>query len=430
MQEETQKENLIETPLQDFSETQAYSGTADFGKKEAVDETLEELLQEKRAKGVVTKKNSGFKRFLLTVSYPFRIPFLFILSKISSKMKTPLMVKMLILFSSMFALLLIGYAVFILVTVSSNVRGDPNHEGLVTQLIIFTAVIGALAVILFTALTGVISSIMLQPIRKITQEIDDLTAEDLSKRLAPVDTQDEFLELTNRINWMLDDIETTFKRQESFISDASHELKTPIAVVAGYANLLKRWGSKNEEILHESIDAIRRESENMQHIVEQLLLLAKIGQIHTQITTFDVHVVLSEIIDGYKLLHDTHDVTYNGGEALLINTDRNLLIELVRILTDNAIRYTAKGGQVAVSAFCEEGYDLKIVVSDTGMGIAEKDLPMIFDRFFRCDRARGRESGGTGLGLTIAKSIADALNGVLEVESQEGVGTTFSFTLY
>jgi len=405
-----------------------YSLTATLPKKEAVEETLEELRQEKKERDAVKKPKSRAQRVGAVFMFPFVVPFRGI-KELIAKVRIPLLPKMLILFSFMFVILLIAYAMFVIFTVNNNFTYYENPNAF-TNLIIFSAVIISLSIVVFVAFTAVFTSIMLSPIRRITYDIDSITAEDLSKRLKPVDTQDEFLELTNRINGLLDDIEKTFKRQESFIADASHELKTPISVVAGYANLLQRWGSKNQDILSESVEAIAREAENMRRLAEKLLLLARIGKINIQNSKFDLDKVLNQMAEGYKVVCTKHHISYIGGNSIFVNTDLNLLLELVRSLVDNAIRYTLAGGKVEISTCTTEDDAVRVMVSDTGIGISQEDLPFVFDRFFRCDRARGRETGGTGLGLTIAKSIADALGGTLEVESVVEEGTTFTFTLH
>ncbi|MCL2798607.1 MAG: HAMP domain-containing histidine kinase, partial [Firmicutes bacterium] len=319
--------------------------------------------------------------------------------------------------------------VFTVQSVASNIGQTEEGRQFVSRLLVTSAIIVSLAVIIFAALTGVISSMVLDPIRRISEGIEKITAEDLSKRLEPVDTQDELRKLTGLINGMLENIETTFSRQENFIADASHELKTPISVIGGYANLLKRWGKSDEKILSEGIDAIVRESENMQRLIDQLLLLARVGEISMNETRFNVDETLRAITEGAQLVHTAHRIRYEGGGEIILDPDKSLLVKLVRILTDNAVKYTPVNGEITIRCRLK-GDALKISVADTGIGISNEDLPLIYDRFFRCDRARGRESGGTGLGLAIARSIARALGGELAVSSELGKGTTFTFTLY
>lgn len=393
-------------------------------KHEAVDETLRELKAERAAREAALK-NRGARKFFKAVFRVISAPF-----RAFKKVRLPLTVKMLLIFSIFFSVILISYTVVLVRSVAGVVPQDAEGKIFMSRLVATTAIVVSLAVITFTALTGVISSWVLNPIRMITKGIDDITAEDLSKRLAPVDTQDELTELTNRINGMLDHIEETFRRQENFVSDASHELKTPISVITGYVNMLKRWGTKDESVLAEGIDAICRESENMRRIVEQLLLLARLGKINMNISRFDADEVLRDTVESYRLAGEKrHTITYTDGGDILLETDRNLLVELVRILVNNAVKYTPEGGTVSVVSRLEDNA-LKIEVADSGIGISAQDLPHIYDRFYRCDKARGRESGGTGLGLTIAKSIADTLGGEIAVESEVGKGTKFTVTLY
>jgi len=340
-------------------------------------------------------------------------------------MRLPLTVKMLLIFSFLFAVSLLGYAIYVI----HFVAYIDTPEGFFSRFLVISVLVVSLSIVAFTVLVGVLSSFMVRPIRKITKEIDTITAEDLSARIEAVDSQDELTELTNRINDMLSKIEETFVRQENFVADASHELKTPITVIAGYVNLLKRWGSKDKVILEEGIEALGRESNNMQRIVEQLLLLAKIGKINLSVTKFCADSVLAEVVESYRLIEHGRIVEYHGlGEKLILSADKNLLVELVRILTDNAIKYTQKDGRIVVSSrLAEEGSIFEIRVEDNGIGIAEEDLPKIYDRFFRCDKARGRESGSSGLGLTIAKSIVETLGGEIVVASKLGKGSAFTF---
>jgi len=389
-------------------------------KKEAVEETLRELKAEKKQREANAKKR-GARRFFKALLWPFTAPF-----RLLKKIRVPLTVKMLLIFSVFFSAILVGFTIFIVYSVANHLAGDSAEY--MSRLISTSAIIVSASIITFTALTGVISSLILNPIRRITKGIDDITAEDLSKRLEAVDTQDELMELTNRINGMLDNIEETFRRQENFVADASHELKTPLAVISGYVNLLKRWGAKDENILGEAIEAIHREAENMRRMVEQLLLLARIGAISMNVTSFCADEVLRETVEGYVLTEGRH-IEYEGGERATLETDKNLLIELVRILINNALKYSPVESTVQVKSVLQDE-TFTISVTDNGAGISEADIPHIFDRFYRCDKVRGRESGGTGLGLTIAKSIVETLGGKIEVNSVLGEGSVFTVQLH
>ena len=146
-------------------------------------------------------------------------------------------------------------------------------------------------------------------------------------------------------------------------------------------------------------------------------------------TRFNLCEVLDDMVDGYRVVNTTHKITFNGDAEITVDTDKNMLLESVRTLVDNAIKYTPAGGKINVSSFLE-GEKAVIRVTDTGVGISAEDLPKVFDRFYRCDKARGRDSGSSGLGLTIAKSIVEMMGGKIFVESEVDKGSTFTIELY
>lgn len=139
---------------------------------------------------------------------------------------------------------------------------------------------------------------------------------------------------------------------------------------------------------------------------------------------------MQEAVDAYSVMNLPHTITFSGDKDIFVETDKSLLVESVRTLIDNAVKYTpGENGRIDVAVRGGDGR-AEITVSDNGIGIAEEDLPRIFDRFYRCDKARGRESGSSGLGLTIAKNIIEIMGGDISVSSVKGAGTTFKITLY
>ena len=303
-------------------------------------------------------------------------------------------------------------------------------KGYISTLIITASVLVVVVSVLYAAMVWITSQFMLKPIRTITESIDEVTGDNLSARLEQVDSQDELMELTNRINDMLNNLEQSFLRQQNFVADASHELKTPISVIQGYANMLRRWGKDDPKILDEGIEAIARDSENMKRIVEQLLLLARLGNFNLNSSRFNLSEVVEETVESYKMVDSAHEIVCVCDEnAITVETDKNLFTECLRAIIDNAIKYTPEGGGITVGCRMREKF-AEITVADTGIGISAEDLPHIFERFYRCDKARGRAKGSTGLGLSIAKSIAETMGGEIEVSSNVGVGTTFTIKLY
>ncbi|MCL2370160.1 MAG: ATP-binding protein [Firmicutes bacterium] len=332
-----------------------------------------------------------------------------------------------IVFSGLFSLIMTILGIIAIISVSNAIDNGEiilsDDFRLLRTFIWIFLLTGALAIVA-TIIGAIASTIMLRPIRKIVKQIDNITEADLSVRLDEVDSQTELRQLTNRINGMLDTIERAFVRQRNFVTDSSHELRTPIAVLQGYANLLKRWGTEKPDVLEESVEAIYRESHNMQRIVEQLSMLARLGWAELKKTTFYVGDPLEEVVTGYKMTASKHNITYNQKTAPPISADKHLLVQAVRAIIDNAVKYTPEGGDITVNSYADND-DVVIEVVDTGEGISKEDLPKVFGRFYRCDKARERKSGSSGLGLSIARSIIDLHHGTISAESQLGVGSKF-----
>ncbi|MDE7464303.1 MAG: HAMP domain-containing histidine kinase, partial [Clostridiales bacterium] len=189
-------------------------------------------------------------------------------------------------------------------------------------------------------------------------------------------------------------------------------------------------GKTDPKILDEAVEAISRESENMKRIVDQLLWLAKLGNFSLNNSIFNLYETVDDIVAGYKLTNIKHDITLSGDASVTLNTDKNLITEAVRTLVDNAIKYTQpETGEIKINiARIEDGVELTI--ADNGIGISKDDQAHIFERFYRCDKVRGRESGSSGLGLTICKSIVEMMGGSIAVDSELGKGSTFKITLH
>ena len=215
-----------------------------------------------------------------------------------------------------------------------------------------------------------------------------------------------------------------------FVSDASHELRTPIAVIQGYANLLNRWGKDDPATRQEAIDAIRAEADSMKELVEQLLFLARgdNDSMHIQMEMFDLTEVAAEVLKETEMIDQTHTLAARWEGAVPVRADVGLTKQALRILVDNAIKYTAAGGRITLSAGVKDGF-ARLSVQDEGQGIDAESLPHIFDRFYRTDESRARQTGGTGLGLAIAKWIVDRHGGWFEVRSWPGVGTRMTIVL-
>lgn len=264
-------------------------------------------------------------------------------------------------------------------------------------------------------------------IKDLAGAISDIDASRLDRRISVDDSQNELKSLASAINDMLNRISASYHSQLRFVSDASHELRTPISVIQGYVNLLDRWGKNDEKTMQESIDAIKSETENMKDLVEQLLFLARGDnetiRLHKQ--DFDACEVVGEIISETQMIDPSHNFEMELKRPAFINADKQLFKQVIRILVDNSIKYSPSGEKIIIRIVCEES-SVRITVQDNGIGIAPEELPNIFERFYRSDESRARKTGGSGLGLSIAKWIVERHGGYFEVWSRLNIGTRIS----
>lgn len=297
-------------------------------------------------------------------------------------------------------------------------------------LVVSLAVAFILAVLIMIRVGARTSRRMLSPINTMTRTARSISVGDLNTRLDVVDSHDELKELAVTFNEMLDRIQTSFNKQEVFVSDASHELRTPISVIQGYANLLQRWGMEDRAVLQESIDAIKGESDYMKELVEKLLFLASADKKKQALQTepFALNLLVEEVLKETNLIDTEHIISGVVKETLMVDGDRALIKQALRIFIDNSIKYTLSGGSISINSNLK-GSRALITIEDTGKGIAAEDLPLIFDRFYKADKSRTRENGGAGLGLSIAKWIIDQHQGDIWVESKLGQGTKISIYL-
>lgn len=275
-----------------------------------------------------------------------------------------------------------------------------------------------------------ISRRALRPITEIAETARRLSASNLSERIEIHGAKNELLDLSEVLNDMLDRIESAYNTQKQFVSDASHELRTPIAVIQGYADMLDRWGKADPEVRDESIAAIRSEAAAMKELVEQLLFIAR----HDNQTNpyemiyFDAAALVEEALRDTRLIAGGRSVTHGDLNRAIIFGDRAALKQALRIFIDNAIKYTPESGSVCLSCRKEDNF-CRITVADTGMGVSEDDMSRIFERFYRADQARSVRADGHGLGLSIARIIVRAHGGHIEVQSKKDVGSRFHILL-
>ncbi|WP_060207522.1 sensor histidine kinase [Sporosarcina koreensis] len=264
--------------------------------------------------------------------------------------------------------------------------------------------------------------------RIVTQPIENLiTAMNKSRQSGTyekltgvVNGNDELTQMERTFNEMMEQLEQNFLKQEQFVSNASHELKTPLTVIESYSRLLARRGFENREVVSEALNAILSETDRMKEMITQMLDLAKSsGSQAFEFAQVDLTQLLSGAVKPLRQAYGREIIMEEDGPAI-VETDGKFVKQLLFILLDNALKYSER----EVFASIQDQQDVvEITVKDYGKGIPQSALPHIFDRFYRVESDRSRKTGGTGLGLSIAKEIADGLGATLTIESVVDMGT-------
>jgi signal transduction histidine kinase len=289
---------------------------------------------------------------------------------------------------------------------------------------------GLLAMVASFGLGLVLSNQTLKPIEAITCAAESISsAKDLKTRLTWTGPMDELGRLTMVFNGMMDRLEHLFGAQRRLIADVSHELRTPLTAVRGHLDLIRRYG-----VDESSLEAIESEAERMSRLVNDLLTLARAdyGSVALDRVELDLDTIVTDVYRHAKILAGDRElkIKLTAVEPVRILGDSDRLKQLLLNLIQNSIKFTPDGGQIHIS-LRREGSKAVLQVGDTGIGIQPDDLQHIFDRFYQADgsRSRANEQDGAGLGLAIAKWIAEAHDGTIEAQSSPGIWTVFTVRL-
>jgi heavy metal sensor kinase len=274
-----------------------------------------------------------------------------------------------------------------------------------------------------------LSSRALAPVDEISQAAQRISIENLADRLHVPQTGDELQRLTETLNAMLSRLEAAVNRMKQFTADASHELRAPVSLIRTTAEVAAQKKDRPAEEYLEALQEILDESERTSQLVDSLMLLARAdsGKEMVECDPVDARAVMRAAIEQGEKLVRNRDLSFTADlppAAIPIRADADALRRALLILIDNAAKYTPQGGSVTVRLAAHNGFAVASV-ADTGFGIAKEDAAHIFDRFWRADKARSREQGGAGLGLSIAKWIVETHGGSIEVESEIGKGSVF-----
>lgn len=288
--------------------------------------------------------------------------------------------------------------------------------------------IGGLGALLLSASIGYgLAHILMRPIHDLRNSMMKVKENGFEGSVDLIYTSnDEIGELLGIYNAMMSELQIAFTQQQQFVSDASHELRTPVQAIEGHLSMLKRWGKDDPEVLEESLDTSLLEIKRMKILIEELLDLARyegredFADLHANVQVVGEQVK-KELLTVYPTANIQMNFEKNSTEVII---SENALGQILRNIIENGIRYCDITPRILMQSF-EKGDYLVIEIRDNGIGIPEADLPFIFNRFYRVDSARDRKSGGTGLGLSITKLLIGKYYGKVEVESKVGVGSTF-----
>ena len=306
------------------------------------------------------------------------------------------------------------------------IKNLDNEREFMRVLSIILLILNAVFLFISVVFGYLMSRRALRPIEKITRHAQDIRISDLSKRIAISGPDDELKRLAETFNAMLDSIEVGYEKQNQFTLDASHELATPLAVINGYTDILRRWGKNDPKVFSEAIDSIKKEIANMTKLMSSLLQLAKNDSEQTEMekSQFRLNGLIDEVVKESRIIYEGITIVCEKNEPLEVFADERLIKQTLRAIISNSTKYAKESCIISISSFKLKDA-VFISIRDNGIGISEEALPHIFDRFYRVDKARTRGIGGAGLGLSVVKTIVEQHGGKVSVESILGEYTTF-----
>lgn len=287
-----------------------------------------------------------------------------------------------------------------------------------------------LIVVIIGVLSFVLSHRFLRPLTYLNNSLDLVEEENLSDiRVRKPVSEDEWSDLSLHVNKLLDKIDKYVTNQKQFVEDVSHELRTPVAIVEGHLKLLNRWGKDDPEVLEESIASSLQEITRMKGLVQEMLDLSRAENVDIdykdEIT--EVYSTTEQVFNNIKIIHEDFDFYLDSdddGESLYIQAFRNHIEQVLIILLDNAVKYSRDRKEIHVS-ISKSFTKVEIAIQDFGEGMTDEDKEKVFGRFYRIDKARSRDKGGNGLGLSIAKQLVEGYKGAIRVESVINHGSIF-----
>jgi len=311
------------------------------------------------------------------------------------------------------------------------IRNLEDYERL-NKLLLVVMALGALGGIAFSTFGGfMLARQYVKPIARLSAVMEKIKYGGLAERVHFIDNKDELSKLSQMFNEMMDQLEVSFQQQNQFIEDASHELRTPIAIIEGHLSLLARWGKDDPSVLNESLTASLEELNRLKSLTKDLIASSDIVSNRIEPEWSEPTVILTKVVDNYRVLYPefTFEVEYNQLAGIHLAIPEHHLTQILIIVLDNAIKYSRQYKKIQIGGKISIHHSVELQIIDNGLGIPKEHIPHVFDRFYRVDKARSRKIGGSGLGLSIAKRLVKAYEGSIRLTSVEGQGTSVTITL-
>jgi signal transduction histidine kinase len=312
-------------------------------------------------------------------------------------------------------------------------RIEDLSSGINRGLLAYLAIVSAVALLISLTLGLLLSRRITRPVTELTLAARDIAHGQLDKRVE-VEGDREIAELAGAFNYMTGRVQQSIGLQRDFVANVSHELRTPLTSIEGFSQALLDGVVQDEAQRSRYLEIINAESRRAARILRDLLALSRIdaGELALRPAPLEVPAFLAEVRERFaaEAADKKVELSVDAPPSLpALDVDRDRLEQVLINLVDNALKYTEAGGRVSVSARPEGARGMAFEVTDTGSGIPPEDLPRIFDRFFRVERSRAQQFGGSGLGLSICKLLVEAMGGSIDVNSVMGAGTVFHVAL-
>lgn len=302
-----------------------------------------------------------------------------------------------------------------------------NEYNTIIRMMLFIATIIGFLSITFTSVISYFFSIqMVKPIGRFTNQLKKIENQGFAERLELKTNIVETDYMIESFNNMMDALEESYNQQKQFVEDASHELRTPLQIIQGHLQLINRWGRNNPEVLDESLGISIDELKRINRLVEELLLLTKNeGSEYVQPDLVNINDEIESRLSSLSKVHPDYTFSTDFTKANLMYPINNYHFEqMLIIFLDNAIKFDKENKHITVSTEVDDKGDVLIEISDSGIGIPKDEIDQVFNRFYRVDKSRSRQQGGNGLGLSIAKKVAELYRGQVWISSVEGQSTT------